>query len=234
MGAVFKREFRAYFTSPLGYVFCGAFLLFANLMFCLINVMSSVSDLSNVFGWMLMVLTFTTFILTMRLFADEFKQKTDQLLLTAPVKLTSLVMGKFFSALSVFLLVLVFTLIWPLIISIYGVPNMAAIVGNYFALIAIAGVYISIGMFISSLTENQFIAAIGALGVSLLYIVMDQVAAIVPIDWLAAVLKWLSVFGRYDNLAKGLFSVTDIVFYFSTCAIFLFLTVRMLEKKRWA
>jgi len=234
MLAVYKRELRAYFTSPLGYVFCGAFLLVVNLVFSIANLMAARSDLVDVFGWMLVVLTFTTFILTMRLFSEELKQKTDQLLLTAPIKLFSLVMGKFFSALTVFLLALLCTLVWPLIISIYGAPNSPAIAGNYIAIVAIAAVYISIGMFISSLTENQFVAAVGALGVSLLFMVIDQVATAVTSGWLASVLQWISLFGRYDNFTRGIFIFTDIVFYLSLCAIFLFLTVRVLEKKRWA
>ncbi len=234
MKAVFKRDFRAYFTAPLGYVYIAMFLLAANLYFYLVNLSFAFSDLSGLFGFLLLALMFTTPLLTMRLFSEDLRQKTDQLLLTAPVRLRDIVLGKFFAALGVFVLALILTLIFPFLVSIYGTPNGASIVGNYTALFFAAAAYISIGLFVSALTESQLVAAVGSLGIFLALYVTDMLSAGVSAAWLRRILGFVSLFGRFDSFRAGLFSLSDIVFYLSVCALFLFLSVRALERKRWA
>lgn len=237
MSAIFKRDFRSYFTSPVGYVYIGAFILVMNVYFYVINVLYSSPYLSGAFSFMMLVMMFTTPVLTMRTFSEELRQKTDQLLLTSPVKLTSIVMGKFFAAFAVFCTVLALTLVWVLIISIFGQPNAAEVIGNYVGILAVSAVYISIGLFISSLTENQIVSALGSLGVFILLYLIDVTLQFfdhaLP-AWIASGLGFLSIFGRYSAISIGVFSIADIVFFISFAAVFLFLTVRVLEKKRWS
>ncbi len=237
MSAIFKRDFRGYFTSPIGYVYIGAFILVMNLYFFMTGVLYSSPYISEAFSFMMIVMMFTTPILTMRSFSEELRQKTDQLLLTSPVKLGSIVAGKFMAAYAVFCSVMALTLVWVLIISIFGEPNTAEVVGNYVAMLAVAGVYVSIGVFVSALTENQIVSALGSLGIFialyLLSLAVTFLSASMP-GWLVTGLSFLSIFGRYATVSQGVFSIADIVFFLSFAAVFLFLTVRVLEKKRWA
>jgi ABC-2 type transport system permease protein len=235
MAAVFKRDFRSFFTSMTGYVFLGVFLLIMNLFFSLGNIISSLSSISSIFWTMMLINLFTIPILTMRVFSEDFKQKTDQLLLTAPVKLHKIVLGKFLAAGAVYILALTATLLWVLIIVVYGSPNSAEIFGNYLAMTLVAGVYIAMGMFISSLTENQLIAAVGSYGLFFVLYILDMLkdgmSGSLP-RFVSSVLDFISVYSRYEAITMGLLALDDIVFYLSVCALFLFLCHRMRQRKR--
>ena len=237
MNAIFKRELRSYFTSMIGFVFITAFLLIMNAYFVVYNISRGYGLVGPAFSMMLNVILFTVPILTMRSFSEDYKQKTDQLLLTAPVKLGHIVMGKFFAVLGVFGLMLVFTLLWPLIIALWGSPNMAEIVGNYVGIVLVASVFISVGMFISSLTENQLIAAVGAYGVFFLLLILNIVVSSLGTglpSWAVGLFSFVSIFYRYDTVTIGLLALDDIVYYLSVTGLFLFLCYRVLEKKRWS
>ena len=173
-------------------------------------------------------------VLTMRMFSDERRQHTDQALFTAPVSITGIVLGKFFAAYLVFIFGLVLTIIYVVICQAFGTVNMASVIGNYIAILGVAAVYISIGVFISSLTENQLISAIATLAVFALLLILDLCYNLVNTSWIKAVLYWLSIYRRYNTFIMGVFSLADFVYYISVTAVFLFLTVRMLEKKRWS
>ncbi|MGI6337706.1 MAG: ABC transporter permease subunit [Eubacteriales bacterium] len=234
MLAVFKRDLRAYFTSPIGYVFIAVFLLLANLFFYMYNILAQSSDLSSLFANLLFVLSFLIPILTMRLFSEELKAKTDQMLLTAPVRVGQIVLGKYLACLSVFIIALICTLTWPLIVTMYGTPALYTIVGNYAALFFAVMAFIAIGLFISSLTESQIVAAIITFAVYLGLYLMNSLTTVVDNNILRSIMEWVSVFSRYKHFALGVFSLADIVYYISLTVIFLFLTTRVLEKKRWA
>ncbi len=234
MRAILKRDLRSYFSSPLGYVFIAAFLLVINIYFYLYNVYSASSDLTYAFSFMLLMMVFLVPILTMRTFSEDYKQKTDQLLLTAPVKLTGIVLGKFFAALVVFLITLVFTLLYVVVIAMFGHVSSAIVVGNYVAIIAVACTFISIGVFISSLTQNQLISCIATLGAFLALYLFDYSYNIVNSTFAKNMIYWLSLFRRYDSFTNGIFSFADLIYYLSVAGIFVFLTVRVLEKKRWS
>ncbi len=234
MSAIFKRDFRAYFTSPVGYVFCAIFLCLFNVFFYLANVTINSSNLSTVFSNMRLYTMFLVPVLTMRLFAEDFKLKTDQLLLTAPVKLHNIVFGKFFAAYAVFALAMCFTLIYSVIISMFGTPVVGVAIGNYVAYFAITAAFFAIGLFISSLTESQIVAGIISWGVFLGLYILDLARNIITVDWVRTLLGWISLYSRYSTYTRGVFSFSDFLFYISVCAVFLFLTIRVLEKKRWS
>jgi len=237
MIAVFKRDFIGYFISPIGYVYIGSYIFILNLMFYLDNMLGSSSSLGGLFSFMLMMMMFITPILTMRVFSEEFKLKTDQALYTLPIRLSSVVIGKFLSSLAVFGCLLVLTFIWPLTISVLGSVNEAEVLGNYAGILCIGAAYISIGIFISSVTENQVIAAIGALGIYIALFIIDNVAmyffssGILPI-WVMRSLLFVSIYGRYTEITQGLLALDSIIFFVSVCAVFIFLTIRRLEKRK--
>jgi ABC-2 type transport system permease protein len=234
MSAIYKRDLRGYFSSPLGFVFIAAFSLIMNLVFYITNLLQGRSNLPIVFNIMLYSLIFVIPILTMRTFSEDYKQRTDQLLLTAPVRASGIVLGKLFAALTVYLIGLALTVIYVLIVAAFGKPNMAIVIGNYIAIIAAASVYISIGVFISSLTENQLVSAIASLGIFLGLLIMDLIYTLIKVDWIRAILYWVSLYRRFNTFTMGVFSVADFFYYISVSAVFVFLTVRVLEKKRWS
>jgi len=237
MYAIFKRDFIAYFTSAIGYIYIGAYIFVLNLLFYLNNALGSSSSVSGIFSFMLMVMMFITPILTMRVFSEEFKQKTDQLLLTTPVTTTSVVLGKFLSSMAVFGCLLGFTLMWPVAISIFGEVNLDEVVGNYIGIICLGAAYISMGVFISALTENQVIAAVGSLCLFIALYVLEIVAMMfynsgaLPI-FVMRIFLFISIYGRYNDITMGLLSLDSLIFFLSVCAVFLFLTVRVVEKRR--
>ena len=234
MSAIYKRDLRAYFTSPVGYVFIAAFVFVMNLIFYIQNMMTAQNRLTTVFSVMFYALLVLAPVLTMRTFSEEYKQKTDQLLLTAPVKPVGIVMGKFLAAYTVYVISLALLLIQVIIIAAVSTPNGAIIFGNYIALLAVGAVFIAIGTFVSSLTENQLVANIATLAINVFLFLMDYAYSLINLTWLKRILYWISIFRRYNTFYVGVFSVADFFFYLCAAAVFLFLTVRVLEKKRWS
>lgn len=234
MKAIFKHDLRAYFSSPLGYVFLMAFLLVMNIYFFSTCVYTGTNSLTSVFSFMIYMLIFMIPILTMRTFSEEYKLKTDQLLLTSPVRPSGIVLGKFFSCMVVFAIGLAFTLIDVIVIAATGTLNVATTVGNYIAIFGVAACYISIGLFISSLTENQLISCIATLGAFLALALIDMTYSLLNATWIKAVIYWISIFRRYNSFTTGVFSIADLFYYVSIAVVFVFLTVRVLEKKRWS
>jgi ABC-2 type transport system permease protein len=234
MIAIYKRDLRAYFTSPLGYVFIAAFLIIINGAFYITCVVAGTNQLSAVYRIMLYALIVVVPLLTMRTLSEDYKQRTDQLLLTSPVKASGIVIGKFLAAYTVFVIALALTLVQLLIVVRFGTPNIASALGNYIAILAAAAVYISIGVFISSLTENQLIAAIASLGIFVGLFLMDMAYGVVKTELVRSLLYWVSIYRRFNTFYMGVFSVSDFVYYISAAAVFIFLTIRALERKRWS
>lgn len=233
MKAIFKREFRAYFTSMPGYVFLSIFLLLSGYMFWGNNIFSSTASMIWYFASMVSSVIFIIPVLTMRLFSEDRKTKTDQLLITAPISISEMVLGKYFAAFATFLTGVAVTLIYPIIMSFYGNVPFAENTSAYIGFILFCGSIISIGAFMSALTESQVIALISSYGVIILTIVMDWAAQNVSNATVAKVLLWLSPINKFTDFTMGVLNIESIVYYISLIAVFLFLTVRVFEKRRW-
>ncbi len=174
-------------------------------------------------------------LLTMRLFTEEKRQRTDQCLLTAPVNLFSIVMGKFLAAVCVFLCALtVYVLSFITLVALAGSVAWATVIGNFVALLLLGASFISIGIFVSAMTENQVVAAIVSFIIIMLFYTIDIFAGNVQVEWLRNVMSSLGFYTRYYEFSTGMFSVPSLVFFLSTIFIFNFLTVRALEKRRWS
>ena len=234
MLAVLKRELSAYFKAPVGYVFIAASFLFSGFFFWMFSLSVGSTDVSGVFQGMFYVYMIFVPILTMRLMAEDNRQKTDQLLLTAPVSLFGLVMGKFLSAYIIFLMGDVIMLIYGVVMSFYASVNWAMILGNFVALALAGGIFVAAGLFISSLTESQMIAAIGSFALNLALMLITTVSSVIPWKVVSDIIASLSVFDRYYEFTTVIFSLSNTFFFLSVIVIFLFLTVRVLEKRRWA
>ncbi len=235
MMAILKRELSSYFTSPIGYVFLAVFYFFSGLFFYSV-LYSNTTDITYVFSGLFTVLLFIVPLLTMRLLSEEKKQKTDQLLLTAPVSLTGLVMGKFLAALCMYAIALSVTVVYALILAGFASPEWMVVIGNIFGALLLGAALISIGLFISSMTENQMIAAVGSFAVMMFILMMDSFATMLPaaFSFVGTLLQSLSFMTRYTELTTGILNIGTVLFFVSVAVVFNFLTVRVLEKRRWS
>lgn len=234
MSAIFRREFRSFFTNPIGCVVLAVLMCISGYYFYVYNMFSGVANLTGVFTGLFTIALLVLPFLTMRLFSEEKKQKTDQALLTAPTGLTGIVLGKYFAALLLFGIGLSITLVYMVIIASQVSPDWLLYFGNLTGLLLVGGLIISIGVFISSLTESQLIAALGTLAISLLLLSIDMFGSIFnSISWVTTITNFLSINARYSNFTAGLINYDDIIFFLTAQALFIFLTVRVLDSKRW-
>ena len=160
MGAIFRREVRSYFTSPIGYIFLAAFYAYSGVMFANYSLESGYTRLDSVFSALLIIIIVLIPVLTMRTISEEKRTKTDQCLLTAPVGLGSIVVGKFLAAFLIYIIAIAITGVFAVVVSAFGTPDWNVVVGNIVALALVGGAYIAIGIFCSSFTENQIVAAV--------------------------------------------------------------------------
>lgn len=219
----------------MGYVVLAVLFCFSGYFFFVYNLASGSADMSSVYGNLFtIVLLLVLPVLTMRLFSDEKRQKTDQALLTAPTSLTGIVVGKFLSALLMFAIGLSITIVYAVVIAVQVTPDWMVIIGNLLGLLLLGGMVISIGMLISSLTESQFIAALGTFVVSFALLMIDNLKYLFNASWLATIVDFLSINQRYNDFTIGVIHYDDILFFLSMQVLFLFLTVRVLDRKRWS
>jgi len=235
MMAIFKKELKGYFTSPMGYVLLAIFTVISGIFFFIDNLSYGDASLTSLYNfimvWLFMIMAP---MLTMKLMSEEKKLKTDQLLLTSPVKVFGIVMGKFLSAFSFLLISLSVTLLYAIVTFMYGSTQFEVFLGNLLAAILVGAAFLAIGLFISSLTENQLIAAFGTFGVIILLMLLDTFAQSINNPTISAILNWLSVYSRFSDFALGVFDLTSIIYYLSVISLFLFLTARVIEKKRYS
>lgn len=233
MTAIFKREFKGYFRTPIGYIVLAAYYLFLGIYFSLIYSYGS-PDISSLLLAMSVVVTFTVPIITMRLMSEDRRQKVDQVLLTSPVSLTGIVLGKFFAALLVYTIGFAPSVIFEIIVASYVSVNVLSFIYALFGMILLGAALISIGMLISSLTESPVISAILTLVVNILVLYMSSFSSMINISWISNIIKKAAFISAVDSFGNNVFSIPDIVYFLSITAAFLFLCVRSLEKRRWA
>ncbi len=188
MLAIYKKELRSYFNSMIGYVFMAFFLLIIGVYFFVQNLYYGYANFEYTLSSITFIFVILAPLLTMRLMAEENKQKTDQLLLTSPVTATSIVVGKLLAVFSLYGLIMLITCFYPLILSLYGTVTFATAYASILAFTLMGGAYLAIGLFISSLTDSQIVAAVISFVVFLLTILMDGIAGVLPTDNKSAVM----------------------------------------------
>jgi ABC-2 type transport system permease protein len=234
MLAIFKREMRSYFSGVIGYVFLVLFLTVAGILFSYTTMFSMSSDLTSYFTLMLIFSAVILPILTMKSFSEEKKTRTEQLLLTAPVTIPSVVIGKFLASYAIFAAALIFTSLYSLLLLPFATLKVAILLGNVIALLLVGMVFISIGLFVSSLTENQLAAAVGTIAIILGLLGVGLIGSLLPSSyWLRYILDALSIFTRFQTFTNGYFDLASTVYYLSVAAIFLYLTVRVYDRRRY-
>lgn len=230
---IWKREFKAYFHTPAGYVFTGVFLLLSSLFFYMMILRQRSSDLPSFVGTMSYLWMILSPVLTMRLLTEERQKRTDQLLLTSPVSLTSIVLGKYLAAVTVMLLTVLMTLFFSLIVSLYGTVYPAELAVCYLGFILQGCAFLALDLFLSGLTIHPVSAAMMAIGANFLIWTMDLLAGSGVPEWIESICTFLSLYSRNEPFLMAQLSFAGVVYNLSFIATFLALTVFMMDRRRY-
>ncbi len=233
MAAIMRRELNAYFRGAIGYVYLALFYAFTGVIYFII-VYSGLSSMMYTFAYSFYISMYLIPLLTMRLLSEDRKLHTDQLLLTAPVRLSELVSGKFLAAFLVFALGIGITLPEAAVLSAFSNFDWPVYFTSLVGILLLGASSIAICMLFSALTENQIIAAVLGFVSMLLLSILDQFASVFSSESLKSVLLDLSFYTRFFNLTVGVIDISDVFFFLSVTGVFLFLTARVLEKQRWS
>ena len=234
MSAILKRELNAYFSSATAYVVMAVFFFFSGLFFNYYCISANSSSLSYVFGNMFYIVLFLIPIITMKTFAEEKKQKSDQALLTAPTSLTEIVLGKFLGAFILYFICCCIFLVYALVISFFTTPEWSVIICTFIGMLLLGASLIAINVFISVLTESMVIAAVIGMGAGLVISMTNYLVSLIPVEWIKNIINKINFLSYYENFTYGILSIVDVVFFLSVTALFLFFTVRVLDKRRWS
>ncbi len=236
MLAIYKKEMRNYFTSPIGYIFVAIFLAANGLLFSITTIRQGANcNTAQYFVYLLFALVVVLPLLTMKLFSEERKMRTEQLLLTAPVSLSGMVLAKFLASYTMFAGTFLLGCLNFLILPLYAEElNAAIIFGSIFAILLLGAAFLAIGLFISALTENQLVSAILTMAILLLLLALTAVNSSIDTYFIRVILSWISVFSRFASFTAGKFDFAALLYYLSYVFVFLFLTVRIFEKRRYA
>ncbi|MDR0984172.1 MAG: ABC transporter permease [Ruminococcus sp.] len=235
MGAIYRREISSYFTSPIAYVFLTAFYFTTGVYFCITTLASSTTDMSAFFSGILVILMVLVPLITMRLLSEERRNKTEQSLLTAPIRLTEMVMGKYLAALTLYTIAEAIFIIYALILNYFGDVQWTFVLSNSLCIFLVGAAFIAIGVFYSSITESQIVAFILTFFTLVFIWILDIVAGYVSsTEWLAEFLTSISVYGKYIEFTRGIFNLSTLIYFLTIMFIFNFLTVRVYEKRRWS
>ncbi len=240
---VYKRELRSYFTSPIAYVVLTFFILLTGFFFYVFisefsqasmsqspygprNLNVTMHILRPLLGNISVIMLFVMPLITMKPFSEERKTGTIELLLTYPLSDLEILLGKYFAALTLFLVMLAITLVYPLFMVLHSQPELGTLFSGYLGLLLMAAAFMALGIFISSLTENQIIAAIATFATLLILWIIRWVG---PNE----LIRHLSILEHFNNFAEGLIDTRDLVYYLSFTVLWLFMTLRVLESKKW-
>lgn len=232
MKAIWKREFASCFTTMVGYIFMAICMLVCGIFFSSSNIVGLSASFNGVVSSVSYAMILVVPILTMRSFAEERKNKSDQLLLTAPVSVWKIVLAKFLSAMCVLLATLAVSLIFTIILYAYGNPYWGEILLGYLGLILLGAVFIALGLLISSFAENQLTACIVTLGLLFLLWLSNSLIPSVQNPVLQSILSALSLYGQFSCFTNGVLNLAAVIYFLSLAALFLFLTVKSVENRR--
>lgn len=287
MRAIYIKEMKSYFHSLSAYLFLALFLAISGVYFSVICMSYGYTDYAaNIYSNITIIFIIIVPILTMRLMAEERKQKTDQLLLTSPVRVTGIILGKYLAVLTLLLGAVVITFLQAAVLSMYGDVNWLTVLTGGLGYFLVGASLLAIGLFISSITESQMIAAGISFGVVLLCMLLPNLSDIVPgrarytyivcgivivlLVWffyeetkswkagvitmvlgaavlglfawrtpelfdngLSKIIDWFSIMDRFNDFCSGILNASSIIYYLSFIAVFIFLSIQTIEKRRW-
>lgn len=231
---ILQKELKSYFLSPIAYIFIIVYLAITNFLFFQTFFVNNQAEMRTYFEFLPYIFLIFVPAITMRTWAEEKRNKTIELLLTLPLKDTQIVAGKFLAVLSFLTITLLCSLTVPITVMILGNPDIGVIIGSYIGAILLGAAYISIGMWISSLTENQIVALIGGVVVILLFLLAGHPILLyfVPSEFVP-ILSFLGLATHFESICRGIIDSRDIIYYLTIIVFFLFLNVQSLESRKW-
>ncbi len=232
MKAIWKRELKGYFFSPVGYVFLGVFLTVSSVLFYMEILRQRSGDLPQFIGEMSYLWMLLSPVLTMRLLAEEKQKKTDQLLLTSPVSLPGIVLGKYLAAVTVLVLAAALTGLYVLVVALYGTVFPAELAVNYLGFILQGCAFTAMDLFLSGCARTPMVAAMMAFGANMLLWMMDLLSGVISVSWIAEALRFCSLYQRNETFLMGQLSFAALAWDLSFVAAFLALTVYRLDRQR--
>ncbi|MDR0404369.1 MAG: ABC transporter permease [Oscillospiraceae bacterium] len=235
MLTIFKRELQSFFFSAIGYMVMTFMFMLSALFFFFTSILENSANLSGTFNSIFSLAAFFSPIITMRLFSEERNKKTDQILLTSPIKLSSIVLGKYFAAILLYFICISITLVYAAVISGFSALEWPIVFTSFLGMFLVGSAFISIGMFFSSITENQVVAVVVTLVTNIVVLIMDGISSSLPVKFISNFFKSLSFSSHYfQSFPMGMLKLKDVVFFVSLNVIFTLLTVRAIEKRRWS
>jgi ABC-2 type transport system permease protein len=232
-GPIFKREFASYFNSPIAFIYLTVFLGLSSWLFLKGFFLIGEASMRPFFSLIPWIFLFFVPAITMRLWAEEKKVGTMELLMTLPVTNAEAVLGKFLASFAFLLVSLALSFVLPVVVSALGDPDPGQIAGGYLGSVLIGGAFLSIGLFISSLTENQIVAFIvSVVAIFGLYIVGEDFVLFGIPDRLVPVLSFLGTGGHFDSVSRGVIDTRDILYYLSVIGFFLYLNIKSIEARK--
>lgn len=234
MFTVFKRDFLAYYRTTVGYVFMGVFLTLSGVLFYLYNLKNLSGDLLTFLSTLTMPVMLLSPLLVMRLISEERQKRTDQLILTSPVSVGSVVMGKFLASAAVMMLTIALTNVYTLVIALGGRVYAGEWFVGYlgFALQSLS--FLALDLFVTCFAKNQMTGAVAAFGANFLLWMADMLADNLPVAWLSRALQFVSLYDRYEPFRLGQLSWSGMLFFISFIACCLVAAVRVLDARRFA
>lgn len=223
MFAVIKKELKSYLLSPVGYVFVGLFLFIFSIFFYSTMFTYRTINFEYLFFNGATILTFITPVLTMRMFSEERKNGTEQLILTSPRSITSIVLGKFLAAAIMIVITEVFTLMYFFILKYFGKPSLVVALNTLFGFLLLSLAYISFGMFASSITENQIVASVITIGVFMAMWFLPGINGLFDI---------FSLIDKFEKYPYGMISISEIITFVSFTVLFILLTIITLQRRK--
>ncbi len=232
MKAIWKREMQSYFYTPVGYVFIGVFLLVSSILFFLSILRQHSGDLPSFIGQMSYLWMLLSPVLTMRLLAEERQKRTDQLLLTSPVSLPGIVIGKYLAAVTVLMATAGLTLVYAAVVSLYGRIYPAELAVNYVGFVLQGCAFAALDLYLSGCAGTPVTAAVLGFGANFLLWMVDLMRDQVPYPWISRVISFISLYSRNEAFLMGQMSWAGLVYELSFAVLFLAMTVHHLENRR--
>ncbi|MFC1860235.1 ABC transporter permease [Chloroflexota bacterium] len=227
------KEFKSYLSSPMAYVVTGIVLALTGFLFTTSESTYYETSIRGLWAfWGILLLLLLASVLTMRLLAEERKMGTLELLLTAPVRDSEVILGKFLGCLGIFAVMLVLTLYYPLLLWVFGDPDWGPIATTYLGLFLFGCTSLAVGLFASSLTSNQIVAAVVSGGILFTLWFVSMLAKFLPED-LGEIVSYFSLYHHFPDFTTGVVDTRGIIYYLSITVLFLFLAIRSLENSRW-
>jgi len=227
------KEFKSYLSSPMAYIVTGIFLVLTGFFFSMSPSTYSETSLESFLQAGEFLLLLLASVLTMRLLAEERKIGTIELLMTAPVRESEVIIGKFLGSLGTLVAMLALTLYYPILLMLFGDPDLGPIGTGYLGLFLFGATSLAVGIFASSLTSNQIVSAVVAGGILFALFFLGAAADFLP-KALGQVIGYLSIAYYFPDFTRGIIDTRGIIYYLSMTALFLFLAIRSLENSRWS